>query len=139
MAATFPPRLIRRRLVPRRFATRSRSLGSKRMTGGRESAWGASRRGAWMAAAVLVFRGAGLMVRRESVRAKPGDDVRKLVLAQADSLDAWLASLRQALASTTGVPSSDGPPPAVRSAFRRARAQYKHLEGVVEFYAPALA
>ena len=111
------------------------------MTGGRESSWGASRRGAWMAAAVLAFGAIGLVVRRDSGRAPAGDDVRRLVLAQSDSLDTSLAALRDALSTPAGSPRVDGggPPPAVRLAFRRARAQYKHLEGVVEFYAPALA
>ena len=110
------------------------------MTGGRESAWGASRRGAWMAAAVLAFCGAGVgfVARRESRHANAGDDLRTLMLAQADSLDTSLASLRDVLSTTTGA-ATHGPPVAVRQAFRRARAQYKHLEGVVEFYAPALA
>jgi cytochrome c peroxidase len=92
-----------------------------------------------MAAAVLAFGGVGVVARRESTRAFDGDDVRRLVLAQADSLDASLAALRDALSTTSGLPSVDGPPAGVRLAFRRARAQYKHVEGVVEFYAPALA
>ena len=108
------------------------------MTGGR-SPPGANRRGAWMAAAVLVFGGVGLVARHESRHPLAGDDMRLLVLAQADSLDGSLAALRRVLSAEKDAPTSDGPPPAVRLAFRRARAQYKHLEGVVEFYAPALA
>ena len=109
------------------------------MTGGRESSRGASRRGAWMAAAVLAFGGVGFVTRHESGHPLAGDDVRRLVLAQADSLDGSLAALRVVLSAEKDAPTSDGPPPAVRLAFRRARAQYKHLEGVIEFYAPALA
>ncbi len=109
------------------------------MTGGRESSRGANRRGAWMAAAVLAFGGVGFVARHESRHPLAGDDVRRLVLAQADSLDGSLAALRDVLSTEEDSPTSDGPPPAVRLAFRRARAQYKHLEGVVEFYAPALA
>jgi len=92
-----------------------------------------------MAAAVLAFGGVGFVARRPSTPSFDGDDVRRLVLAQVDSLDTSLAALRGALSATAGSPSADGPPPAVRVAFRRARAQYKHLEAVVEFYAPALA
>src|SRR5262249_52029452 len=102
---------------------------------------GASRRGALMAAAVLAFGGASFVARRpvEEPRAPIGGDGRRLVLSQADSLGASLMALRGTL-STAGVsPTVDGPTPAVRLGFRRARAQYKHLEGVVEFYAPALA
>ncbi len=109
------------------------------MTGGRESSRRASRRGAWMAAAVLAFGGVAFVARHESGPAPAGDDVRRFVLAQADSLDGSLASLRDVLSTEKDSLASDGPPPAVRLAFRRARAQYKHLEGVVEFYAPALA
>jgi cytochrome c peroxidase len=61
------------------------------------------------------------------------------VLAQADSLDSSLVDLRRALITAPrGAPRGE-PAPMVRDGFRRARAQYKHLEGVVEFYAPALA
>jgi len=109
------------------------------MTGGRESSRGASRRGAWMAAAVLAFGGIGFAARRQTTRAFDGGDVRRLVIAQADSLDASLAALRDALSTASGSSNVGGPPPGVRLAFRRARAQYKHVEGVVEFYAPALA
>jgi cytochrome c peroxidase len=109
------------------------------MTGGRESSRWASRRGAWMAAAVLAFGGIGFAAPRQTTRAFDGSDVRRLVIAQADSLDASLAALRDALSTASGSSSVDGPPPGVRLAFRRARAQYKHVEGVVEFYAPALA
>ncbi|HEY2165366.1 MAG TPA: hypothetical protein VGH04_15320, partial [Gemmatimonadaceae bacterium] len=92
-----------------------------------------------MTAAVLAFGGVGFAVRRESTRVFDGEDVRRLVRAQADSLDSSLAALRDVLSTTAGSPSVDGPPPPVRTAFRDARAQYKHLDAVVEFYAPALA
>jgi cytochrome c peroxidase len=92
-----------------------------------------------MAAAVLAFGGAGFAARRPSMRVFDGGDVRRLVLAQADSLDRSMSALRDVLSPAVGSPSVDGPLPPVRVAFREARAQYKHLEAVVEFYAPALA
>jgi cytochrome c peroxidase len=114
--------------------------------GGRESSWGANRRGALLAAAVLAFGGAALVVRRElkSAPRDPGADVRRLMLAQADSLDASLSALSRVLAAvspdrSTSTTGDQPPPPAVRDAFRHARAQYKHLEAAIEFYAPALA
>ena len=109
--------------------------------GGRESSWGANRRGALLAAAVLAFGGAAFVVRRElkSGPRDPGADVRRLVLAQADSLDASLSALSRVLAAVSSDPSTNEPPPAARYAFRHARAQYKHLEAAIEFYAPALA
>ena len=62
--------------------------------------------------------------------------MRAVVEARADSLDAALASLDTALA---GPASSRGAALDVRAEFRAARAQYKRVEGIVEFYAPALA
>ncbi|MDB4874495.1 MAG: cytochrome-c peroxidase [Gemmatimonadetes bacterium] len=59
-----------------------------------------------------------------------GDDVRHWIARDADSLDAAIVQLGVALGDTTVD---------VRPAFRLARARYKRLEGVVEFYAPALA
>ena len=109
------------------------------MTGGRESSWGASRRGAWLAAAVLAFGAVGVIARRESTGPTTGDDIRHLVVAQADSLDLSLSALRTSFGVASIDAGADAPPPAIRDVFRRARAQYKHLEGVVEFYAPALA
>ncbi len=99
----------------------------------------ASRRGAILAAAVLALGSAGIVACRASRRGDAGDDVRRLVLAQADSLDSSLVQLRRAfLTAPRGSPNGE-PAPVVRDVFRHARAQYKHLEGVVEFYAPALA
>jgi cytochrome c peroxidase len=109
------------------------------IAGGRESSLFASRRGAVLAAAVLAFGGVGLIGGCASRQPNDGDDVRHLVIAQADSLDSSFVSLRRALALPARGASAEGPPLAVRDAFRRARAQYKHVEGVVEFYAPALA
>lgn len=112
--------------------------------GGGESSLFVSRRGAVLAAAVLAFGAVGVVGmanvgRGESRRGEIGDDVRRIVLAQADSLDSALTSLQRSLAAAAPAPAGGGPAPSVRDAFRRARAQYKHLEGVVEFYAPALA
>ncbi len=58
--------------------------------------------------------------------------MRAVIEHRADSLDAALAALDSALKSGGG--STD-----VRPAFRLARAQYKRIEGILEFYAPALA
>src|SRR5690349_18533926 len=60
------------------------------------------------------------------------NDVKAVVSAEADSLDAALTTLGSVLRDT-------GNRSAVLPAVREARAHYKHLEGVVEFYAPALA
>jgi cytochrome c peroxidase len=62
------------------------------------------------------------------------DVIRATIGRDVDSLDRSLASLSVVLAS----PDSLGEQ-RVRSAFRVARLRYKRLEGVVEFYAPALA
>ncbi len=114
------------------------------MMGGGESSRLASRRGAVLAAAVLAFGGVGFtrsMPHHSAPRADTGAAVRRLVMAQADSLDAYLTALRRVLAAAEKASDwrGEAPPPAVRDAFRHSRAQYKHLEGVVEFYAPALA
>lgn len=61
------------------------------------------------------------------------DAVRRVLRAQSDSLRVALASLRVAL-SGEAVDST-----AVRQAFVASRTAYKHLEGVVEFYAPSVA
>jgi cytochrome c peroxidase len=75
-------------------------------------------------------------------RARPADRVSGAMIAQRvidrdlDSLDGALDALARALAN------SDDPDPkmgAARVALRGARMRYKRLEGVVEFYSPALA
>ena len=68
------------------------------MTGGGESSRLASRRGAILVAAVLALGSAGIVACRASRRGDAGDDVRRLVLAQADSLDSSLVQLRRAFA-----------------------------------------
>lgn len=88
-----------------------------------------------LAAAMLA---AGLLgaCSRPAPRAVDGDDVRAIITAGADSLDAALVALGTALSE-----APDGPAgmKRVRSAFRVARADYKRIEGIVEYYAPALA
>ncbi len=111
-------------------------------TGGGESSRFASRRGAVLAAAVLAFGGVGVwrsVAHQETPPDGTGGDVRRLVMSQADSLDAFLTALSRTLSATRSQWPAGKPAPPVRDAFRRARAQYKHLEGIVEFYAPALA
>jgi cytochrome c peroxidase len=61
----------------------------------------------------------------------PTDIVRVAIVRDADSLDASLSALHDALPS--------GDERRVRAAFRRARVAYKRVEAVAEFYAPALA
>jgi cytochrome c peroxidase len=62
--------------------------------------------------------------------------MRRAIEARADSLDSALAALSDALRGSTPSPGARRD---VRPAFRAARAQYKRVEGVLEFYAPALA
>lgn len=62
--------------------------------------------------------------------------MRAIVTADADSLDAALVALSAALAVA---PEDAGSAQRIRSAFRLTRARYKRVEGIVEFYAPALA
>jgi cytochrome c peroxidase len=61
--------------------------------------------------------------------------VRASLDRSADSLDHALVALDASLASARGKTSTN----AVQSAFRIARTRYKHIEGALEFYAPALA
>lgn len=115
------PRATRRRQPSRQpFAIQSRSHGSKRTV-----------KVSWLAGAGLV--GAGLLavavVAFKPPSPSPGDDVRRVLIASADSLDAALAEL-----GTSIVAGAD-----VRVQFRAARAQYKRIEPALEFYAPALA
>ena len=80
--------------------------------------------------AALAFLALAAQLTRRSV--PPSDLVRVSIVRGADSLDTSLVALGVALRTA----SSDT---AARAAFRRARADYKHVEAVVEFYAPALA
>jgi cytochrome c peroxidase len=66
----------------------------------------------------------------------PSDVVRVAITRDADSLDAALTVLGSTLRAASATPAGES---AVRTSFRRARAAYKHVEAVVEFYAPALA
>ncbi len=68
--------------------------------------------------------------------AQDGNDVRALITSDADSLDASLVALSGAIASGANDSASTQ---RIRSAFRLTRARYKQLEGIVEYYAPALA
>jgi cytochrome c peroxidase len=65
-----------------------------------------------------------------------GGAMRAVIEARADSLDAALIALGAALHRS---PSDPAAAVDVRTEFRQARAQYKRIEGVLEFYAPALA
>lgn len=67
---------------------------------------------------------------------RPSDVVRVAIVRDADSLDASLVALATTLESATPDSAGDAE---VRAAFGRSRAQYKRMEAVVEFYAPALA
>ena len=71
--------------------------------------------------------------------AQDGNDVRVLITSEADSLDASLDALSGAIASAAAATEDSISAQQVRSAFRITRARYKHLEGIVEYYAPALA
>jgi cytochrome c peroxidase len=66
----------------------------------------------------------------------PASIVRTSIAHDADSLDASLAELASTLRGATPDSSSER---RVRLAFRTARRRYKHVEGAVELYAPALA
>ncbi|HEV8410281.1 MAG TPA: cytochrome c peroxidase [Gemmatimonadaceae bacterium] len=59
--------------------------------------------------------------------------MRAVIERRADSLDAALAALGAALSARGYAPLD------VRKSFRESRAQYKRVEGILEFYAPALA
>jgi cytochrome c peroxidase len=65
-----------------------------------------------------------------------GRDVRGVITTEADSLDAALRALSAALVDVRGNAADTA---RVRVAFAATRARYKHLEGIVEYYAPALA
>ena len=69
-----------------------------------------------------------------------GEEVRQWVVSASDSLDASLARLGAAL-DATRLAGADSAQAAnrVRAAFVDARTRFKHIEGVVEFYAPAIA
>ena len=75
----------------------------------------------------------GTAARTDHVR---GDDVRAAIVEGADSLDAALGSLSAAFARGLSNPTDVA---RVRAAFRLARVRYKHVEGALEFYSPALA
>ena len=94
----------------------------------------------WLVGAGLYLVGmVAVVVRAHASRvpgAQDGNDVRTLITSDADSLDASVVALSRAIASGTGDSLSSQ---RVRSAFRLTRARYKHLEGIVEYYAPALA
>jgi cytochrome c peroxidase len=62
----------------------------------------------------------------------PGDDVRHAIANDADSLDAALATLSSSIAA-------DAPRDSMRASLRHARTRFKRMEGVIEFYAPAIA
>ncbi len=86
--------------------------------------------------AVVGIAGALLGLRGPAHAMDRGDDVRAILVADADSLDASLAALSGLLASGAAGPAAA---PRTQSAFRIVRARYKHLEGALEYYAPALA
>ncbi len=65
-----------------------------------------------------------------------GGATRAVIEARADSLDAALIALGAALHRSPSDPSAAVD---VHTEFRQARAQYKRIEAVLEFYAPALA
>src|SRR5262249_29191082 len=83
---------------------------------------------AWIAALLLVPAVHHIESRRHYTLA---DVVRVSFSRDVDSLDVSLTALADALSSTDR--------DRVRAASRRARASYKHTEGVIEYYAPALA
>ncbi|MEO7996995.1 MAG: cytochrome-c peroxidase, partial [Gemmatimonadaceae bacterium] len=68
------------------------------------------------------------------------DDTSRWLARAADSLDVSLVRLAVAIDSSAGI-GGDSAKNAndLRHAFAQARTQYKHMEGAVEFYAPALA
>ena len=69
-----------------------------------------------------------------ALAARRDDAIRQLIVREVDSLNVALFEFRAVLRD--GRPDSAQ---AARVAFRRARTHYKRLEGVAEFYAPALA
>ncbi len=92
-----------------------------------------------MVAAALVFI-AGAAASVIAARATPpraaivAPEVKAMFSADIDSLDAALAALDSTLGRSS--PASDE---RIHAGFVRARTRYKHLESIVEFYAPALA
>jgi cytochrome c peroxidase len=91
-------------------------------------------------AGLLLFA-IGAFVRRaddaeNARRAGTGDDVRLIISSDADSLDMTLTELSRSLA---GGSADSAAARQIRTAFRNARSRYKHVEGFVEYYAPALA
>jgi cytochrome c peroxidase len=90
-------------------------------------------------AGLAAFGIAGFLLGADRHRAPtrpPGDDVRAVVIAGADSLDASLVALSRALASGE---SNLAGARRVDLALRSTRARYKRMEGALEYYAPALA
>ena len=90
----------------------------------------------WLVGAGFVLLAAGAFFARgcwEQSRRESPVDMRAVIEQRADSLDAALVALGDALNAGHGGPAD------VRAAFRAARAQYKRVEGILEFYAPALA
>lgn len=85
---------------------------------------------------IMVALGLASATRIRAADASDPVAVRALLFAQADSLDESLTSLAAALRSYARGSRDES---AARSALSRARAGYKHLEGPLEFYAPALA
>ena len=77
----------------------------------------------------------GSSSRSRTLAARRDDAIRQLIAREVDSLNVALFEFRAVLRD--GRP--DSAQAAARVAFRRARTQYKRLEGVAEFYAPALA
>ncbi len=99
----------------------------------------AARRSPWLVGAGLAVFGLGALVAadaRHTPAAATGDDVRAVIIGDADSLDAALVALSAALAAG---PDDVAGARRIRAALRLTRARYKRVEGVVEFYAPALA
>jgi cytochrome c peroxidase len=99
----------------------------------------AARRSPWLVGAGLAVSALGAtlaFVPRHAPAIGDGNDVRALIIADADSLDAALVALSDALAVA---PEGAGAAQRIRSAFRLTRARYKRVEGIVEFYSPALA
>ena len=82
-----------------------------------------------VAALACVTAGATAFMALHRPRAQSDAGLRLEILGGAGSLDSALADLR-----ARAVRGED-----VRVPFRRARVAYKHVEGVIEFYAPALA
>lgn len=83
--------------------------------------------------ACMAVGGLGVAMAASSKPSNQGGDVKTLVAAESDSLDNALLVLGNAIGDAKVARAE------VLSAFRDARSHYKHLEGIVEFYAPALA